>query len=300
MQDMINSFLSSMKADGKSSSTIETYRLDLSTFSEYVSNYIQKPLISLKSADMRLWSNSLADSGLSATTRAKKIAIVKSFFHYLSKMDYIEGKNPADILDTPKLPKKQPKVINVEDAKALMSCVKECAEEENGGITSFRDYAIIATFLMTGVRREELSNIKLADIDLENGTILINGKGNKERTVYINETLRAILSEYLSVYRDIMKPAKLSKYLFVSTRSEKIGLGGINKIVNIAMTNAGFKEKGISVHNLRKRFATTAFENTKDIATVSKLLGHSSPTVTMRYVSIGEETMRNVTNAVNF
>lgn len=295
MKGMINEFISSLIADGKSKCTIETYRLDLSAFERYMSNYIQKPLNALKSADMRLWANSLWESGLAPATRARKISAVKSFFAYLSKMEYID-RNPAEAIDAPKLPKKQPKVISVDDAKNLL----DCAKGNGNSIMSFRDYAIIATFLMTGIRREELTNIKLADVDMESSTILINGKGEKERTVYINDALRAILSEHLAVYRKMFKTAESSEYLFVSIRDDKVNLGGINKIVNTAMKKAGIKERGISAHNLRKRFATTAFENTGDIATVSKLLGHSSPTTTMRYVDIGADTRRQVTNAVNF
>lgn len=296
MKGMINEFISSLIADGKSKCTIEAYRLDLSEFERYMSNYIQKPLTALKSADMRLWANHLWEDGLSASTRARKIAAAKSFFRYLLKMDYIES-NPADVLEAPKLPKKQPKVIGSDDAKNIILLAKNGDSKK---IACFRDYAIIATFLMTGIRREELSNIKLDDVDMDNGTILISGKGNKERSVYINDTLRAILSEYLTVYRKTFKTSGSSEYLFVSTRSERISLCGINKIVNNAMEKAGIKERGISAHNLRKRFATTVFESTGDIATVSKLLGHSSPTVTMRYVRIGEDTMRNATNAANF
>lgn len=296
MNTMIESFIISLVADGKSKCTVEAYKGDLRAFEEYIGKYIQKPLNELKYSDMRLWANSLEERGLSASTRARKIASVKSFFRYLSKMDLLDGKNPAGGLDAPKLPKKQPKVISFDDAKSLL----HIDGKDSKHVTYFRDYTIIAMFLTTGIRREELSNIKLSEVDMDAETILIHGKGNKERCVFINDTLRPILSEYIMSHRNQFKTAESSEYLFVSTRNDNICLVGINKIVNNAMRKVGIKEDGVSAHNLRKRFATTVFENTGDIATVSKLLGHSSPTVTMRYVAIGEETMRKAANAANF
>lgn len=296
METMINGFVSSLIADEKSKRTVEAYKADLSAFAGYMKDYIQKSVNALKYSDMRLWVNHLEGCGLSASTRARKIATIRSFFKWMQKMEYIE-KNPTEGLESPKLPKKQPKVISTADSKKMLSVARNANSDH---ITCFRDYAIVSMFLTTGVRREELANIKMSDVDMESGTILIHGKGNKERFVYINDMLRPIISEYLAVYRGKFKTAETSEYLFVSTRNANISLNGINKIVNDLMERSGIKEDGVSAHVLRKRFATTVFDNTGDIATVSKLLGHSSPSTTMRYVSICEDTMRKAANVVNF
>lgn len=297
MYKEIEDFISTIIADGKSECTIRAYRYDLDEFAEFCKENCYETFAEIKYSDLRCWSNNLEKKGLSAQTRARKVSTIRSFFKYLSKMDYISGKNPADSLEAPKLPKKQPKVISVQKSRALLDFEQE---NETDKVTWFRDYAIIATFLFTGIRREELTNIKLKDIDLEMNTILIHGKGNKERTVYIGENLHAILSEYLRSYRILLRPAKESVYLFPSIKNPKLCVGSVNNIVNKALKGVGIKEEGVSVHILRKRFATTVFANTKDIATTSKLLGHSSPTVTMRYVLIDENTMRNAANAVSF
>ncbi len=300
MKDMINSFIASLQADGKSKCTIVSYSSDLKEFSRFVSETIKKPVQEIKYSDLRQWANALEDLGLSPSSRARKISSIKSFFSYLCEMEYIEGKNPADSLHPPKMPKKQPKVISMENAKGLLVCAKAGDISSNNTITTFRDYAVIATLLFTGIRREELTNIMLDDVDMEGGTILIHGKGDKERSVFINDTLRPILSEYLFANRKVFKTAESSKYLFPSTQHEKLSVRMVNMIVNKAMENAGIKESGTSAHILRKWFATTVFANTGDIATTSKLLGHSSPTVTMRYVKIDEEAMRNATAVVGF
>lgn len=291
MRDMIDSFIESMIADGKSKCTVSAYTSDLKEFAEYN----QKPVQEIKPIDLRQWMNHLEDAGLSASSRARKISCVKSFFSYLCEMEYIES-DPAAKLKTPKQPKKQPKVISSMDARRLLDGIMDTGSNK----LWFRDYAIIATFLFTGIRREELTNITLDDVDMESGTILIHGKGDKERKVFINENLRPVLSEYMLSYRNKIKTFADSKYLFPSSKSEKMSVRAVSDIVDKAMENAGIKEKRVGAHILRKWFATTAFSGTGDIATVSKLLGHSSPTVTMRYVQIGEDTMRRAAASVGF
>lgn len=297
MEALVKGFIDTLTADGKSACTVKSYRLDLGDFAEYVSENGLN-VLEMRYSDLRIWMNSLENRNLSAATRARKVSVVKALFKYLAKMELIE-RNPAESLEAPKLPKKQPKVISLGDAKGLLSGI-DYTDEEHKHMTCFRDYAIIATFLLTGVRREELVNIKLSDVSLDDGTILINGKGNKERMVYINDTLHAILAEYIGYHREVFKTAQESKYLFPSIKAEKMNPSTVNRVVNKAFEAEGIKEQGVGAHILRKRFATTVFANTGDIATTSKMLGHSSPTVTMQYVVIDEAKMRNAANAVNF
>lgn len=297
MQEMIKGFLSAMTADGKSKCTVSAYSSDLKEFSSFVNAEIKKPVSEISPADLRKWANNLEDAGLSASSRARKISAIKSFFSYLLDMEYIQGRDPSSCLKTPKLPKKKPKVISSMDARNLLDAI---FDRGSNRVTYFRDYTIIATFLFTGIRREELTNITLDDLDMERDVILIHGKGDKERIVYINENLRPVLSEYMISYRRLIKTSAESKYLFPSSKNEKMSVRAVSSIVDKAMNDIGIKESGIGAHVLRKWFATTAFKNTGDIATTSKLLGHSSPTVTMRYVNIEEETMRKAAASVGF
>lgn len=293
MNCLISGFVETLRADGKSKCTIQAYGLDLKEFAEFFSG---KDISDIRYADLKSWSNHLESKGLSASSRARKIAAVKSFFKYLMKMEVID-RNPADVLESPKLEKKQPVVISMEDAKELLFHAKNDGGSE---MFWFRDYTIMAVFLFTGVRREELTNIKVSDVDLEEDTILIHGKGCKQRKVYINDSLHAVLSEYFYSYRNRLTMAENSAYLFPSKKSEKLSVNAVNNVVNRFFESSGIKKAGISAHILRKRFATSVFEGTGDIALTSKLLGHSSPTVTMRYVAMNEDSMRSATNCVNF
>lgn len=292
MEGILESFVEYLISAGKSKCTIESYSLDIKQFFEFI-NDTSISIKSIKYSDLINWSNFLEKSGFSTATRARKISAIKSFFRYLYKSEYI-SKNPAEMMESPKILQKAPKVISEESAKVLLG------QTDNNKITSFRDYAIVAMFLFTGIRREELTNISLNNINLDNRTICIHGKGNKERFVYINDSLFPIIQEYLSTYRERLKTSKNSKFLFPSIKREQLSLNSINNIVNKAFIAAGIKEKGVGAHILRKRFATTVFTNTHDIGTVSKLLGHSSSVVTTRYVIINEDILRDATTSVNF
>lgn len=292
MEKYINSFLASVMSDGRSKCTVDAYRCDLEQFSEFM----KKPLADIKHADLQGWVNHMTTGEFSASSRARKISSVKSFFTYLLWNDIID-RNPAEKLKAPKIEKKVPKALTEKNASDILFVARNSGDREN---TWFRDYAIMAVFLFTGIRREELTNIALDDIDLDRRRILIHGKGAKQRTVYINDMLHSILSEYIKAHRKFLKPAAISRYLFPSSQAEKLCLKAVNNIVNRQLEKAGLKEEGISAHILRKTCATEMFNKTHDIATVSKIMGHSSTEVTKRYVIIDEDCMRNAANCVNF
>lgn len=293
MRDWIDDFLNALTADGKSSLTVQNYRTDLNQLAKYFDG---RDVRDIKYADLRKWVNWMEQEGCSASTRARKIASARSFFRHLMCMSVID-KNPSEGLKTPKQERKEPVVISEDDSAKIIEAAKFCC---SGPSLWYRDYSIVSVFLYTGIRREELSNIKLSDVNLETDSILIHGKGNKQRTVYMNYTLHAVLSEYIMFYRKRIAMAERSEYLFPSVKSERMSVGTINYAINKMMDAAGIKQKGVSVHVLRKRFATTLFNNTHDIGITSKMLGHSSPTVTMRYVAMSEEQMRKAAATVNF
>lgn len=288
----INDFLTSLVADGKSKCTVNSYRIDLMQFE----SYIKKDFAEIKFSDLREWANSLTAQNLAATSRARKISAVKSFFKYLYKMEVI-SKNPAEFLETPKLEKKQPKVISEEDASEILFHARNDGDNQS---TYMRDLALLMTMLYTGVRREELTNIKLQDINLKNSTILIHGKGNKQRNVFIGQELLAVLSEYIYGHRKLFKYAEDSEYLFVSLKSGQLSIRAVSDIANKYMERAGCKEKGKGCHQFRRRTATSVFNNTHDIIATQRLLGHSSPTTTQRYIAIDDESMLRAATSISF
>lgn len=276
---------------GRSENTIKNYKCDLCLFAQMMN--LEEVETSKQQAEKFIAK--LAEKGASATTRARRITALQMFYKYLYDNDFI-GENPMTNLVKPKIPQKKVKVMSDEEVEKLLKVLKNRKYES---VTYFRNLTIIWLFCSTGLRRNELVNIRLDDVNLENRSILVReGKGNKQRIVYYNDTVQALLSEYIASHRKLMSKAENSDYLFVSQKSEKIEVSCINRMVNKLYDEAGID--GYVVHSLRKVFATKIYNETHDIIVTQNLLGHSSPQTTMRYVGINEEMKQKAAQLVNF
>lgn len=238
----------------------------------------------------------LAGMGVSAASRARKLSSLKAFYKWAMSNEFVKT-NPVEYVDAPKIPHKEPKVMSTNEVKQVML---ELRRKSNKSESLFRDMALLTLLFNTGLRRAEVVNIRLSDVDLENASLLVHGKGNKERIVYYNNTTRSILSEYINSHRKLFSYAKDSEYLFVSQQRGKISVETVNNIVNRHFESAGLKEKGYTAHSTRRTFATNVYENTHNLMAVQNLLGHSSPTTTQRYIGISEMSKKQVAMTVNF
>lgn len=242
----------------------------------------------------------LVASGAAPATRARKISSVKSFFKWASKCGYVMD-NVSVGIETPKIPHKEPKIMSREEVHKTMNAVSKVKQQSIMQKDNFfRDMAIIHVMFTTGMRRAEITEVKLCDVDLKESSILVHGKGNKERIVFFNENTKRILSEYMLSHRNLYNYAKTSEYLFISDVSEKLNVCTINRIVNAKLEQAGIKGKGYTAHSTRKAFATEVYSNTHDIYVVQKLLGHSNIATTQRYVSAFTEVKKQAAMTVSF
>ena len=240
----------------------------------------------------------LVGSGNCAASRAKKLSALRSFFRW-SKENGIVSENPMDGVEMPKIPQKKPKVMSKEEVYDVLLQAKYGSKREDD-YEIFRDFTILSLMFSTGVRRSELTGIKLSDVYLSDGSMLIHGKGNKERVVYYNDATKALLFEYINVHRKKMSHSAESEYLFVSRKDIKLCESTVNRIVNKYLEKAGLKSKGYTAHSTRKAFATMVYKNTGDLLAVQNLLGHASPTTTQRYVGVAEDSKRRAAMTVNF
>ncbi len=293
---LIQEFASYMRnVKNRSECTISAYCSDLAQFCTVMGVSDDFNGINQRDIENRYIAN-LVVSGISAASRARKLSSLKAFFKWAKSNGFVV-ENPVENVESPKIPHKEPKVMNAQDVDEVMIAVRNDGTTQEG---TFRDIALISLMLNTGLRRAEVVNIKLNDLDLQNGSLLVHGKGSKERIVYFNDTTRAILSEFVLSHRKLMKPASNSPYLFVSRQSEKISVCQINNIINRHFESAGLKDKGYTVHSTRRTFASEAYRNTGDIFAVQKLLGHSNTQTTMRYVMAEEDMKRRAAMSVNF
>lgn len=230
-----------------------------------------------------------------AATRARKISTIRIFFNYLCQEASDEFKlhdNPTINLKTPKKEKRLPKYLTLEDSKKLLDTA---SNEDNRNYE--RDYAIITLFLNCGMRLSELVGINIKDIDFEDNKLNVIGKGNKERTIYLNKACINALSSYLAVRpkEGIKHDKKFSeKALFLSERRERIGNRTVQYIVNKELMNAGLDTNKYSVHKLRHTAATLMYQYGQvDIRALQELLGHESIATTEIYTHVNNDQIRN-------
>lgn len=309
--EYLNSFLDyTVTILNKSPNTVKEYNYDLAMFLKFIkirfnmtneeefSNITIKdiPLDVIKKIkldDIHAFLSYLTTNYHSkAATRARKVSSIRVFFNYLcAKANLIEV-NPAQNLETPKLDRRLPKYLSLEDSKKLLNVT---ANEDNRNAK--RDYAIITLFLNCGMRLAELVGININDIDFSENKMTVIGKGNKERTVYLNKACVNAIKEYLSVRpKEGVKTDKFNSKnaLFLSERKERISRRTVQHIVDKELMAAGLDTKKYSTHKLRHTAATLMYQyGNVDIRALQEVLGHESISTTEIYTHVANEQVRN-------
>ena len=298
INDEISLFLDYLKnVKNRSESTIRSYSSDLREFSSVLSFRHSSSEVTRDDIESQYTQN-LVQSGNSASSRSRKLSAIRSFFKFCVSHGYVVD-NPVEFVESPKLPKKKAKVMSEEQICSVI----ELAESKSKGTKNhefFRNFCLISVLFSTGIRRSELINIKLKDLSLSKNSMIVHGKGSKDRVVYFNEKTKNAIESYINCCRNKFICSKKSEYLFVSQRSEKMSVESVNLIVNKYFNEVGIKSDGFTVHSTRKAFATMVYEKTGDIFAVQNLLGHSSPNTTIRYVGVNEEKKKQAAMTVSF
>lgn len=190
-----------------------------------------------------------------AATRARKVASIRVFFNYLTQKTNLLEKNPAQNLETPKQDKRIPKYLSLDDSKKLLEIAMSDDDRNKE-----RDYAIITLFLNCGMRLSELVGINISDINFKDEKLNVIGKGNKERTIYLNKACVNAINSYMTVRpRDAVK-ANSRDALFLSERRERISNRTVQYIVKQELRKAGLDTNKYSVHKLRHTAATLMYK----------------------------------------
>lgn len=225
-----------------------------------------------------------------AATRARKTSSIRVFFNYLCNKKGLIEKNPAQNLETPKLDRRIPKYLTLDDSRKLLDAVKENEDDRN----STRDYAIITLFLNCGMRLSELVGINFKDISFEEQRMTVIGKGNKERTIYLNNACMSAIKKYIEVRPHDGVPLDSKDALFLSERKERISNRTVQYIVKRELQKAGLDTNKYSVHKLRHTAATLMYQyGNVDIRALQELLGHESISTTEIYTHVDNSQVRN-------
>ena len=214
------------------------------------------------------------DYGINASSRARKLSAIKSFYKYLTVRTKQLQENPVADLEYPKLRKSLPKYLTMEQSAALLSSVS--------GPNEKRDYAILMLFLNCGIRRSELVGLNLTDVYEDR--IRVIGKGNKERIVYFGSSCRKAIDAYL-VERN-KKVLSDNRALFGSRDNNRISVTAVHRLVKKALLQAGLDSTQFSAHKLRHTAATMMLSGGVDVKTVQEVLGHENLNTTQIYTHI--------------
>lgn len=286
MTDVILKFIDELKYEKNySEHTTNGYLKDLYEFLEYINNKGIKKFNNVTYQDLRLYINYLFNQGYSNKTISRSISSLRSFFKYLKKEELIDN-NPCTLISNPKLDKKLPKYLNFEETERLLNAFNIDT------IEGIRDSLILEILYSTGIRVSELVNIKCSDISLSNKTIIVNGKGSKQRIVYFGEKCLKKLELYMKKSYNELN-VNNAEYLLLSKTGKKLNDRTVREIIDRASSIAGIKMK-ISPHVLRHTFATHMLSDGADLRTVQELLGHENLSTTQIYTHLTNEEIRRV------
>ena len=227
-------------------------------------------------------------------TLARKASTIRIFFHYLCNKTKKIPVNPAQDLENPKQEKRLPKYLSLEQSKQLLQTASQPQDKSHGNHdNSVRNYAIITLFLNCGMRLSELVGINIKDISFEDNKLNVIGKGNKERTIYLNEACQKAVKSYLSVRPHDGVKSDDRDALFLSEQKKRISNRTIQYIVKEELKLAGIDPDKYSVHKLRHTAATLMYKyGNVDIRALQELLGHESIATTQIYTHVDNDQIR--------
>ncbi len=268
-----------------SENTISAYILDITKFANYSAKNPGDILLS----DLEAFITDLNAIEIAARSQARMISGIKAFFDFLIQEDTIDS-NPADLLELPKIGRKLPEVLSVEEIDLIESMIDLSKPEGH------RNKAIIETLYSCGLRVSELTNLKISNLYFNDGFIIVTGKGSKQRLIPIGEKAIDDINFYKMHYRNTLVIAEDARdFLFLNRRGQPLTRVMIFTIVKELAEMAGIK-KNISPHTFRHSFATHLVEGGADLRAVQEMLGHESILTTEIYTHIDREYLKQIVN----
>ena len=309
--DYLNSFLEySLTYKKKSPNSVDQYNSDLIMFLRYMKYHFKmtdeaefsninikdfsiQDLAKVKENDIHNFITYLSiNRKCGPATCARKISTIRIFFKYLTITNPLLSENPAQNLETPKLNKRLPRYLTLEDSQKLLNASFNDEKDKN----KERDFAIITLFLNCGMRLSELVGINISDIKFDDMKLTVIGKGNKERTIYLNKSCIDAINAYLKVRpTNPKKDSKNSdKALFLSSYRQRISKRTVENVVDRELLNAGLDTSKYSTHKLRHTAATLMYKYGQvDIRALQELLGHESISTTEIYTHVDNDQVRS-------
>jgi integrase/recombinase XerD len=287
MKELIETFLNYLSVErGLSRNTIISYKEDLNYYTGFLMRHNIDALSKTTKNNITNFMLSQKDKGISANSIARRLAAIRVFYRFLVRERILKA-DPTSLIDSPKLWKKIPDTLSLNEVDALLS--QPNIKDKQG----IRDKAILETFYATGMRVSEVVNLKLDNINLEVGFLRCIGKGNKERVIPLGKKAINSLARYLKNSRLHLLKQKESEFLFLNRSGKKISRQSLWKIIKRYAREARIK-KPIRPHILRHSFATHLLERGADLRSVQEMLGHSNISTTQIYTHITKDRLKTI------
>jgi len=270
-----------------SPASVDAYKTDVGKFIRYI--IPAYPGLQAKDITMDLLEQFIKEVntlGISARTQARMISGVRSFFKYLL-LERVISSNPASLLEMPRIGRKLPEVLTVEEIDLIQSQVDL---SKPGG---HRDRAIIEVLYSCGLRVSELTELKISNLFFNEGFIRVRGKGSKERLVPINQRAVREIELYYTDRNQLNIFPDYADILFLNRRGRKLSRVWIFKMIKVLVQKAGI-QKTVSPHTFRHSFATHLIEGGADLRAVQTMLGHESIQTTEIYTHLDKDYLRSI------
>jgi integrase/recombinase XerD len=274
-------FLGALRSErGLAANTVAAYRRDLADYFAFLES--EGP-----EADAAGFANDLGARGLARSTRARKLAAVRGFHRFLVA-EGIAAEDPTILVDTPRRGQSLPKALSVDQVLRLLEA------PDRSTALGLRDSAILEFLYGTGARVSEAAVLELGDLDLEASTVIVTGKGSKQRLIPLGSHARRAITAYLPVRLDLLSGAERRDVLFVNARGTALTRQGLWHIVKQSGVRAGIPPGLLSPHVLRHSAATHMVEGGADLRSVQEMLGHASITTTQVYTRVSPDHLHEV------
>lgn len=268
---------------GLSDKTKESYKYDLKVYKEYLSDKNITDVVNIDTKDIEDFLKYRTNSNETTSTIAHNLTVIKNFHSYLFRIKVVNS-DVAESISRPKLQKKIPRAVSVEDIDKLLDIKLESEFD-------YRNKAMIELMYGAGLRVSELISLDVHSIDFTNCIIRIIGKGSKERIVPIGEYSMYYLKEYLD-RRNSMLKKEVTDALFLNNHGKRMTRQGFFKNLKSILKKQGL-DPNIHPHTLRHSFATHLLSNGADLRSIQELLGHSDIATTKIYTHVSDEKVEN-------
>ena len=287
---VLSRFLDYLKIEkGLAPLTVSAYATDIGQFAEFLAKR-KRTLLKARRSDMRNFIQQLFANSVDGRSVGRKLSALRHLYRYLL-LDKLIEHDPTLNIDSPKQWKVLPKALARDEMEAMLSGSHPASDRQQDEAIALRNRAMLEVFYAGALRVSEIISIKLEDLKLDVGYVLVRGKGDKERIVPLGKSAQQALAEYMREARTVLTRRNTSPLLFLGRRACKLTRQRVWQIVRAAFLSAG---RHASPHMLRHSCATHMVENGADLRTVQTILGHADISTTQIYTHVALDRLKTV------